>query len=492
MERYDVIRKVGSGSFGKVYLVREIANPKEDWVLKQVPLPRLEEDREKCLREVRVAAGLHHPCLNSLKESFVDGRRETPRLCMVLPFCNSGSLDDIIKKHQERRDRVPESCILDWFAQLVLGLEHLHFNKILHRDLKPENVFLTSDKLVGCDTPVAAQLGDFGLSRILETTNAMANTLCGTPYSMSPEIFRNKPYNHKSDVWALGCVMYEVMALHPPFQAQNIMELSQKVKHQQLQPLPHCYSLELRALIGQMLQKDVRNRPSVLQLISTPLLASRCSVILRTCASRIRTTNASALGQPPKTAPAPSESSRLGGWGRKMLFESPTAIEARLPTPSTPAQHKANQLGALRNQAERASLNLNPRTGDQLKRSQTAPSNQASAVNHLPNVRALQSGIPSGRGGMRTRQPWANNGNPGPDAMLQKPYADRTASRAPPSAPLYANPRRNPGEQNPTSALPNGLVFSIHKLQEECVQNPADLNKSAGKLWLSRYGKVQG
>lgn len=91
------------------------------------------------------------------------------------------------------------------FSQICLGIHYMHTNKVLHRDIKLQNIFLLGNgRLV---------LGDLGISKVLDGTMAFASTQIGTPYYMSPELFKNKPYNHKSDVWAAGCVLYELATL---------------------------------------------------------------------------------------------------------------------------------------------------------------------------------------------------------------------------------------------------------------------------------------
>jgi len=108
----------------------------------------------------------------------------------------------------------PEARILHWFVQMALGLQYMHQERVLHRDLKTQNIFLLGNgRLV---------LGDLGISKVLEGTMDFASTCIGTPYYMSPEIFKNKPYNHKSDIWALGCVLYEMTTLNHAFNAQSL------------------------------------------------------------------------------------------------------------------------------------------------------------------------------------------------------------------------------------------------------------------------------
>ena len=111
-----------------------------------------------------------------------------------------------------------EETILSWFTQICLALKHIHDRKILHRDLKAQNVFLMKSGIV--------KLGDFGIARVLSSTSEMAATVVGTPYYISPEIVQSNTYNFKTDVWSIGVLLYEMCALKPPFNGQNLHQLA--------------------------------------------------------------------------------------------------------------------------------------------------------------------------------------------------------------------------------------------------------------------------
>ncbi len=118
-----------------------------------------------------------------------------------------------------------------------MTLEYIHGRKILHRDIKLTNIFLTGNNTV--------KLGDFGISRVLESTCEAAMTVVGTPYYMSPEVCESKPYTYKSDVWSLGCVLYELCALDHPFMADNLLGLVYKIVTEIPSSIPMMYSEEL-------------------------------------------------------------------------------------------------------------------------------------------------------------------------------------------------------------------------------------------------------
>lgn len=129
-----------------------------------------------------------------------------------------------------------------------MTLEYIHGRKILHRDIKLTNIFLTGNNTV--------KLGDFGISRVLESTHDSAQTVVGTPYYMSPEVCESKPYTYKSDVWSLGCVLYELCALEHPFNADNLLGLVYKIVQETPKDIPEIYSQDLQDIVNWLLTKD--------------------------------------------------------------------------------------------------------------------------------------------------------------------------------------------------------------------------------------------
>jgi len=133
--------------------------------------------------------------------------------------------------------------------------------------MKPGNIFLESIFNV--------KLGDFGLARILSEHSNFATTNVGTPFYMSPEQVGDNGYNEKSDIWSLGCVIYELCNLHPPFQAANHLQLAMKIKDGKFNAVNAKYSSELRNVIERMLTVDVNKRVSVDDLLKHPHIAVR-------------------------------------------------------------------------------------------------------------------------------------------------------------------------------------------------------------------------
>lgn len=119
------------------------------------------------------------------------------------------------------------------------------------------------------------KLGDFGIAKVLNSTVELAKTCIGTPYYLSPEIVENKPYNNKSDVWSLGCVLYELTTLKHAFEAGNMKLLIMKISRGSYNPPPPRYSADLRLLIASTLKRSPGDRPSINAILKKPLLQRR-------------------------------------------------------------------------------------------------------------------------------------------------------------------------------------------------------------------------
>ncbi|XP_029411243.1 serine/threonine-protein kinase Nek4 isoform X6 [Nannospalax galili] len=175
------------------------------------------------------------------------------------------------------------------------GKQYLHEKHILHRDLKTQNVFLTRTNII--------KVGDLGIARVLENHGDMASTLIGTPYYMSPELFSNKPYNYKSDVWALGCCVYEMATLRHAFNAKDMNSLVYRIIEGKLPPMPRVYSPELAELIRTMLSRRPEERPSVRSILRQPYIKHQISLFLE--ATKAKTSKNNVKNGDSRAKPAP-------------------------------------------------------------------------------------------------------------------------------------------------------------------------------------------
>lgn len=262
---YTVIACLAQGSQGRVYEVRDSdGRPR---VVKQLPWVN-DVVRAEAMREVRLLSSLRHPCIVPYLENFL--MRSVPSLptedtlCLVMSRCEH----DLRQECERRRlEGIPvdETKALLWFAQLCWGLHHLHSRKFLHRDLKPQNVLLTqSGRLL---------LSDFGVACHLERTEDLRSTRVGTLAFMSPEMLDGRPYGRKSDQWALGCVLFEILVLEPPFVRCALPSAVRNAVSEILRTrLPPTYSKELRGAVRALLANNPDERPANSDLLRGPLL----------------------------------------------------------------------------------------------------------------------------------------------------------------------------------------------------------------------------
>jgi NIMA (never in mitosis gene a)-related kinase 8 len=227
---------------------------------------------------------LHHPNIVAYYDSFVEDKA----LMIVMEFAEGGTIFEYL---QSRESLLEEEEILNLFVQMVLSLQQVHSHNILHRDLKTQNIMLDARHRVrACvllvwrasaeGLPLVSlrcwlkcaptrslvlskamqynslttssivwphrsrmqivKIGDFGISKVL-SSKSKANTVVGTPCYISPELCEGKPYNQKSDIWALGCVLYELCTLQRAFDAPNLPALVLKIMRGTVAPLSETY-----------------------------------------------------------------------------------------------------------------------------------------------------------------------------------------------------------------------------------------------------------
>uniref|UniRef100_A0A8D0BP85 non-specific serine/threonine protein kinase n=1 Tax=Salvator merianae TaxID=96440 RepID=A0A8D0BP85_SALMN len=259
MDEYEIIKMIGEGSFGKVFLAKG-KEGNQLCVIKEINLTKMpKQEKESSQKEVTLLARMKHPNIVAFYTSF----QEKNNLYIIMEYCDGGDLMKMILG--QRGVLFEEDRILGWFVQISLGLKHIHDRRILHRDVKSQNIFLSNNGKV-------AKLGDFGIARILNNTMEFAHTCVGTPYYLSPEICESRPYNNKTDIWSLGCVLYELCTLKHPFEGNSLPQLVLKIRRGHFTPVSIKYSYELRTLISQLLRISPRDRPSINSIFKKPFL----------------------------------------------------------------------------------------------------------------------------------------------------------------------------------------------------------------------------
>ena len=263
---YKLLKLLGEGSFGKAYLCENLSD-NSHCVIKQIPLDGLDEQEKKeTYNEVLILKKVNHS--NIIK--FIDVFKKSKpinTLNIVTEYADDGDLNQKIEKLKQKKSPFTEKEIINYLIQISLALNHIHKKKIIHRDLKSGNIFLTKGGLV--------KLGDFGISKGFKNTWEKAKSKVGTPYYLSPEIINNKPYDSKSDIWALGVMLYEMMTFKMPFNANSLPALSLKILRGIYQQPSSYYSKDLINLVKQCLTLEPKKRPSAEMILKMNFIKKR-------------------------------------------------------------------------------------------------------------------------------------------------------------------------------------------------------------------------
>ncbi|KAL2845005.1 kinase-like domain-containing protein [Aspergillus pseudoustus] len=287
-DKYEVLEKIGCGSFG---IIRKVKRKNDGFILcrKEINYIKMsQKEREQLTAEFNILSSLRHP--NIVAYYHREHLKASQDLYLYMEYCGGGDLSMVIKNLKRTNKYAEEDFVWRILSQLVTALYRCHYGTdpaevgsnllgpapkpsglkgkqaqmtILHRDLKPENIFLGTDNTV--------KLGDFGLSKLMNSHD-FASTYVGTPFYMSPEICAAEKYTLRSDIWAVGCIMYELCQREPPFNARTHIQLVQKIREGKFAPLPDFYSAELKNVIASCLRVNPDHRPDTASLINSPVI----------------------------------------------------------------------------------------------------------------------------------------------------------------------------------------------------------------------------
>ena len=262
LRNYEKLKQLGKGSYGTVFLVQKHSN-KCKYVLKEISLFGLTKpQREEVKNESDLLASMNSPYVVKYIESF----EEKDILYIIMEYCEEGDLSQQMERMLCKNKKFTEDEIWKLFIQICFGLGYLHKKKVLHRDMKTLNVFLSKNK--------AVKIGDLGVSKKLNKTN-FAKTFIGTPYYLSPEICEDKPYNEKSDIWALGVILYEMCTFRHPFEAKSQPGLIMKILTGKFEDIPNTYSVHLKEMVRYLLEKDMKKRPYIMDIMNKKVIVDR-------------------------------------------------------------------------------------------------------------------------------------------------------------------------------------------------------------------------
>jgi serine/threonine protein kinase len=219
----------GAGSFGTVFRGRRKSDGL-DVCIKMSKKKLTPEERQLTEREIQVVSILKHPnILQSSCHVYEEGH-----LCIVMELADGKDLSSFIGSPLQ------EEQVLQIFTQIVIGLHYMHQCKIAHGNLKPGNIFLKNGII---------KIGDFGLPRIVENTLIANTTIAGRLYYMIPQLLTGKEWGISTDIWSLGCILYQMMSGKLPFQQNDLQSLIQMISTLSPEPLPEQYSGKLKHLV---------------------------------------------------------------------------------------------------------------------------------------------------------------------------------------------------------------------------------------------------
>ncbi|CAH8496778.1 unnamed protein product [Schistosoma turkestanicum] len=260
LECYTVLECIGEGSFGRVFRGRR-KETGQIVAMKFIPKVGKSENALKNLKlEIEIMRSMHHTNIIEMQDSF-----ETEREVVAITDYAEGDLFQII----EDDGRLSEETVRSVACQLVSALYYLHANRILHRDMKPQNILLGQDGVV--------KLCDFGFARVMGWNTLVLTSIKGTPLYMAPEIIEEKPYDHTADLWALGCILYEMFVGTPPFYTNSIFQLVKMITKTSIQ-WPPDMSTVFKDFLARLLQKDVRQRLQWPDLLDHPFVCDKIEI----------------------------------------------------------------------------------------------------------------------------------------------------------------------------------------------------------------------
>jgi len=254
--QFQLVRELHNSTFGSVHLARvrerRSSSCPSQVILKRRQVAELGKAKDM-LNEYEVLKRLDHPNIIQCYGYFWD--HDTQSVYLILEYAQCGDLYSELQARRKASRPFSDAEVCDIATQVVAGLAHMHSKGIVHRDIKSLNLLLTDSGMV--------KLGDFGVSRQMSDSTMFLNSFYGTPLYLSPELIEGKPYSDTTDVWSLGVVLYEVLALHPPFNGRCLQDVVNTVLRGRYSPLPSSRPQEFTSLVADMLTREPHRRPKI-------------------------------------------------------------------------------------------------------------------------------------------------------------------------------------------------------------------------------------
>ncbi|KAL1195882.1 Serine/threonine-protein kinase ATG1b [Cardamine amara subsp. amara] len=263
---YAVGRQIGSGSFSEVWEGKHLVHGTVV-AIKEISMARLNKKlQESLMSEIIILRKINHP--NIIR--FIDMIEAPGKINVVLEYCKGGDLSMYIHRHGS----VPEATAKHFMQQLAAGLQVLRDNNIIHRDLKPQNLLLSTD-----DNNAALKIADFGFARSLQP-KGLAETLCGSPLYMAPEIMQVQKYDAKADLWSVGAILFQLVTGRTPFTGNSQIQLLQNIiKSTELHFPAECKDLstDCKDLCQKLLRRNPVERLTFEEFFHHPFLSDKQS-----------------------------------------------------------------------------------------------------------------------------------------------------------------------------------------------------------------------
>lgn len=280
--RYTKVRPIGSGASGHVFLATAADSalrdgiPAGEYALKRISISMSEDVLKTAATEVKILEQLEpHENIVRYYEHFFD---DDNCVNIVMEYCGGGDLDSCLRSRAEQGQALTLCEIVFCAFQLIVAVKHLHAQGILHRDLKPANIFVCSTKEPGVAGGVdgrdsmrqcCLKVADFGIARVLERTSSVARTVVGTPFYIAPEQCNGEPYATAADMWALGCILYELASCGQRcFAGDNLLAVVRAISTGVVPPLKDA-SLQraVMPMITPLLQLEAKKRFSAVDCL---------------------------------------------------------------------------------------------------------------------------------------------------------------------------------------------------------------------------------
>ena len=259
---YNLEKKIGQGSYAVVYKAIRLSDNSEVAV-KVISVQNFNKKQmENAINEVRIICSIDHPNIVKYFDAQIDQKNKD--LYVFMEYLAGGDLSQRISTLKRAKTNLGEKMVWRYTLQILQGLKALHQRQIIHRDIKPGNLFLSRDFK-------ELKIGDLNTSKIMGDKK-LTNTVIGTPYYLAPEIWRSSRYDYRCDVFSMGCVVYEMATLRPPFKGNSVEDLYKLIKKGNYEALGKKFTKELQRFVEQCLLNNYKARPSVKKLIDSEMM----------------------------------------------------------------------------------------------------------------------------------------------------------------------------------------------------------------------------